>query len=72
VDPSGVLVTKGERQRERHHALVEIVEQVQVGVTRPRTTDAHHHLTGAGFGFGHLSEFGWLLPTSDLKGLHEC
>src|SRR6185436_13339648 len=52
VDPSGVLVTQGERHPPRHHAGFEVVHEVQVGVTRPSAPILTTTCPGPGVGLG--------------------
>jgi hypothetical protein len=49
VHPTGIFVTQGEWKVKWHHPLIEVMQQVKVGMARASTANTHHHLTGSGF-----------------------
>ena len=68
LDPARVLVSEGERQRERLRTGGSF-QQMKVGVTRPRTADLHQHLAGPWLGHRHIPQLARLLPLDELECL---
>ena len=62
VDPTGVPVTERERHLPRHHAWLEVVHHVQVGVTRPRASDLDENLARTRCRLRHLHQLRIGLP----------
>ena len=69
LDPAGVLVPEGERQRERPCPGGQF-EQMQIRVAGTGAADLDQHLPRPRFGHRHVPELARLLPFDELEGLH--
>jgi hypothetical protein len=70
VHPAGVLVPERERWPPGKDAVVELVHQVQVGVTCARTTDLDDDLARTWLGVRHLPHDRMAVPSLESQGLH--
>ena len=68
LDPARVLVSKGERQRERRRPGG-CFQEMQIGVTRARAADLDQHLPGPRFWHRHVPKLARLLPFDELESL---
>jgi len=66
LDPTCVLVAKGERWTPRQEPRLELVHEVEIRVARAGTTDSHHDLTRPRVWLRYLAEFGLVLPGCQL------
>ena len=70
LDPPGRLVAQRERQLGVHHPLVELVEDVEVGVADPGGAHPDQHLARSRVRLRHLLVLGRGLPCHHAIGLH--
>ena len=71
MDPPRVLVPECERRAPREHASFEFAHQVQVGVTRTRTSDSDDHLLWTWDGVAHLHQNRVGLPLQESQRPHQ-
>lgn len=64
-------MTEGEGRLEWHHAGLEVMDQVQIRVTHPRTGDPQEHLPWSGVRLGYLSDLRCMFPSGELHCSHD-
>ena len=70
LDPARVLVTQRERRAPRQHPAVEVVHEMEVGVTRAGAADPHQHRPRPGLGLGHFRELRFVVPAGESQCAH--